>query len=94
MKKAMKLIFFIILQNSKRKYSEHEWILWGWQMQNVKKYKICRGGSLPDHDGPDADPEQSIRSLESFPSVALHSAHHKPAIECYGKSFRELSIKY
>lgn len=53
-----------------------------------------RGGSLPDHDGPDADPEHSIKSLESFPSVALHSAHHKPTMECYGKSNGELPIKY
>lgn len=63
-------------------------------MQNVKKYKIFHYAFVPNHDGPDADPEQSIKSLESFPSVALQSAHHKPTMECYGKSIRELPIKY
>lgn len=48
-----------------------------------------RGGSFPDHDGLDADPENSIKPLESFPSLALHSAHHKPTMECYGKSIRD-----
>lgn len=52
------------------------------------------GGSLTGRDGPDADPEPSIKSLESFPSVALHSAHHKPTMECYGKFMGELAIKY
>lgn len=49
---------------------------------------------LTGWDGPDADPEPSIKSLESFPSVALHSAHHKPTMECYGKFMGELAIKY
>lgn len=67
-------------------------------MQYAKKYKIFRysvvDGVPPGRDGPDVDPEPSIKSLESFPSVALHSAHHKPTMECYGKFMGELAIKY
>lgn len=51
---------------------------------------VC-GGSLT---GPDADLEPNIKSPESFPFVALHSAHHKPTMECYGKFMGELPIKY
>lgn len=48
----------------------------------------------PGHSGPNNDPELCIGPLESPASVVLHSAHHKPAMEGYGKFIRELSIKY
>lgn len=48
----------------------------------------------PGHSGPGSDPELCIGSLESPASVVLHSAHHKPAMEGYGKFIWGLSIKY
>lgn len=55
---------------------------------------VCGRLDPPGHSGPDNDPELCIGSLESPASVVLHSAHHKPAMEGYGKFIRELSIKY
>lgn len=55
---------------------------------------VCGRLNPPGHNGPDADPEPSIKSPESSPSVALHPAHHKPTMACYGKFMGELPIKY